>query len=88
MTEFGNIDLIEERTDNDRGVAKIRLPGVVQGDMATRSFKPEIRVFGVVFSPTGNIPTLERISSRLTRKRLTLRIRQVSLGRRPPPKEF
>jgi periodic tryptophan protein 2 len=32
---------------------KIRLPGVAKGDMAARNFKPEIRVFAVRFSPTG-----------------------------------
>ncbi|KAK7602549.1 hypothetical protein V9T40_008138 [Parthenolecanium corni] len=50
MTEFGNLDLIEKREDSN---VKIRLPGVLQGDMAARSFKPEVRVFDVAFSPTG-----------------------------------
>lgn len=50
MTEFGNLDLIEKREDSN---VKIRLPGVLEGDMAARSFKPEVRVFDVAFSPTG-----------------------------------
>lgn len=52
MTEFGNLDLIEKREDSN---VKIRLPGVLQGDMAARSFKPEVRVFDVAFSPTGMV---------------------------------
>lgn len=51
VTDFGNIGLIEKR---ERGDVKICLPGVRQGDMATRAFKPEIRVFSLEFSPTGN----------------------------------
>lgn len=50
MTEFGNLDLIERR---EGGNVKIRLPGVRQGDMAARSYKPEVKVFCVEFSPTG-----------------------------------
>lgn len=53
MTEFGNIDLVEKRENNEGGNVKIRLPGVVKGDMAARSFKPEVRVFSISFSPTG-----------------------------------
>lgn len=53
MTEFGNIDLVEQRDSTEGGNIKIRLPGVVKGDMAARSFKPEVRVFRVAFSPTG-----------------------------------
>lgn len=30
----------------------MRLPGVQKGDMASRNFKPEIRVYSVRFSPT------------------------------------
>ena len=51
MTEFGNMALVEER-DTDDSVA-LRLPGVRRGDMASRSFKPEVRVSHVRFSPTG-----------------------------------
>ena len=50
MTEFGNIALVEERED-DHDVA-LRLPGVRRGDMASRSFKPEVRVSQLQFSPT------------------------------------
>lgn len=49
MTEFGNKDLIERRTE----VPDMQLPGAKKGDMASRTFKPEIRVFSVQFSPTG-----------------------------------
>lgn len=50
MTEFGNLALIEQRDEENTA---IRLPGVRHGDMSSRSFKPEIRVFSVEFSPTG-----------------------------------
>ncbi|XP_073988870.1 periodic tryptophan protein 2 homolog [Rhodnius prolixus] len=50
MTEFGNLNLIEMR-DAD-GQDMIRLPGAKKGDMASRSFKPEVRVMSLVFSPT------------------------------------
>lgn len=53
MTEFGNINLIEEREEKEGGKISIRLPGVQKGDMASRSFKPEIRLFCLQFSPTG-----------------------------------
>lgn len=53
MTEFGNIDLIEKRESTEGGDVKIRLPGVLKGDMAARSNKPEVRVFQIAFSPTG-----------------------------------
>ncbi len=50
MTEFGNLDLIELNPE-DRD-SKISLPGVVKGDYSSRSFKPEIQVSCVRFSPT------------------------------------
>lgn len=50
MTEFGNLALIEQR---EEGNVSIKLPGVRKGDMAARSFKPEVRVFSIRFSPTG-----------------------------------
>lgn len=53
MTEFGYANLIEEREDNEGGNVKVRLPGVVMGDMAERNTKPEIRVFALQFSPLG-----------------------------------
>lgn len=53
MTEFGNMDLIEKREEDEGGNVKIKLPGVVKGDMAARSFKPEVRVYDISFSPTG-----------------------------------
>ena len=48
MTEFGHLALV----DDDSGKA-LSLPGVRSGDMATRHFKPEVRVSCVRFSPTG-----------------------------------
>lgn len=53
LTEFGNIALVEEREDLEGGNVAIRLPGVRKGDMAARSMKPEVRVFSIQFSPTG-----------------------------------
>ncbi|CAI6347363.1 unnamed protein product [Macrosiphum euphorbiae] len=53
MTEFGNIDLIEERETREGGNVKLKLPGVHKGDLAARTFKPEVNVFDVKFSPTG-----------------------------------
>ncbi|KAG8229000.1 hypothetical protein J437_LFUL009163 [Ladona fulva] len=51
MTDFGNIDLVEER--EDIGDVSISLPGVKKGDMASRSFKPEVQVHCLQFSPAG-----------------------------------
>lgn len=56
MTEFGNMNLVEEREGLEGGNTTLRLPGVRSGDMAARIFKPEIRVFGLQFSPTGLLP--------------------------------
>ncbi|XP_022199019.2 periodic tryptophan protein 2 homolog [Nilaparvata lugens] len=54
MTEFGNMALVEEREFHDKTEkTAVKLPGVRKGDMAARSSKPEIRVFQVQFSPTG-----------------------------------
>ncbi|XP_011500675.1 PREDICTED: periodic tryptophan protein 2 homolog [Ceratosolen solmsi marchali] len=53
LTEFGNLALVEEREENEGGNVTIRLPGVRQGDMAARNSKPEIRIFSLQFSPTG-----------------------------------
>lgn len=53
MTEFGNIDLVEKRESREGGNVKLKLPGVHKGDMAARTFKPEVNVFDVKFSPTG-----------------------------------
>ncbi|CAB3241185.1 unnamed protein product [Arctia plantaginis] len=54
MTDFGNMALVEERGDLEGGDVNIRLPGVKEGDMADRSSKPEVRVHGVRFSPSGD----------------------------------
>lgn len=56
MTEFGNMALIEEREDSRNGPVTLRLPGVRSGDMASRSFKPEVRVSQLQFSPNGKTP--------------------------------
>ncbi|KRT85698.1 hypothetical protein AMK59_1960 [Oryctes borbonicus] len=53
MTEYGNVALIEERDELEGGNVAIKLPGVRKGDMAARVFKPEVRVFSLQFSPTG-----------------------------------
>jgi periodic tryptophan protein 2 len=50
MTEFGNLALVEER---EEGNVTIRLPGARRGDMASRNFKPEVKVFALRFAPTG-----------------------------------
>lgn len=44
--------LVEKRDALEGGNVNIRLPGVQKGDMASRNYKPEIRVFSVRFSPT------------------------------------
>lgn len=53
MTDFGNLALVEEREPLEGGKVALRLPGATKGDMAARSFKPEVRVFCLQFSPTG-----------------------------------
>ena len=53
MTEFGNLSLVEEREEMEGGSVALKLPGVRSGDMATRTVKPEVRVFCLQFSPTG-----------------------------------
>lgn len=52
MTDFGNLALVEEREERMGGNVTIRLPGVRQGDMASRSQKPEVRVYSLQFAPT------------------------------------
>lgn len=44
--------LVESRDVNEGGNVAIRLPGVQKGDMASRNFKPEVRVFSVRFAPS------------------------------------
>uniref|UniRef100_A0A1E1XQK7 Putative wd40-repeat-containing subunit of the 18s rrna processing complex n=1 Tax=Amblyomma sculptum TaxID=1581419 RepID=A0A1E1XQK7_AMBSC len=51
ITEFGNMALVEERAASEE--ASLSLPGVKKGDLSSRSFKPEVRVSAVSFSPTG-----------------------------------
>jgi len=49
MTEFGNLALVEDRSDD----SKINLPGTKAKDMSSRTVKLEITVSGLRFSPTG-----------------------------------
>ena len=49
MSDFGNLALIEDRSD---GTA-LQLPGTKHADMSSRTFKMEIRVAALRFSPTG-----------------------------------
>ncbi|CAF4949248.1 unnamed protein product [Pieris macdunnoughi] len=53
LTEFGNMALVEQRTELEGGDVSVRLPGVKAGDMADRKVKPEVRVHSIRFSPTG-----------------------------------
>nr|XP_023014507.1 periodic tryptophan protein 2 homolog [Leptinotarsa decemlineata] len=53
LTEFDNIALVEEREEREGGNVSIKLPGVRKGDMTGRTLNPEIRVFSLQFSPTG-----------------------------------
>ena len=53
MTEFGNMALVEERDHDQHDAVALRLPGVRSGDMASRAFKPEVRVNNLQFSPNG-----------------------------------
>lgn len=51
MTHFGNKALIEERMDEE--TISIPVPGSKKIDKSSRSFKPEISVTSIQFSPTG-----------------------------------
>lgn len=53
LTEFGSLGLVEEREEGEGGNVTLRLPGAKKGDLASRSMKPEIRVYSLQFSPTG-----------------------------------
>lgn len=48
LTEFGNLMLVEKRSELEGGDVKLRLPGVKQGDMADRNFKPEVCYSGAI----------------------------------------
>lgn len=52
MTEFGNMDLVEDTPEVEIDDRKIALPGVLRGDFSSRAFKPEIQVTCVSFAPT------------------------------------
>eukprot|EP00058_Branchiostoma_floridae_P012668 XP_002598156.1 hypothetical protein BRAFLDRAFT_123300 [Branchiostoma floridae] len=53
MTEWGSLALVDEGQEEGEGGTAISLPGVRKGDMASRHWKPEVRVSCVQFSPTG-----------------------------------
>lgn len=53
MTEFGNLALVEERGELEGGNIKIKLPGTLKNDVASRNFKPEVGVNCLQFSPSG-----------------------------------
>ncbi|XP_044259190.1 periodic tryptophan protein 2 homolog [Tribolium madens] len=53
LNEFGNVALVEEREEREGGNVTLKLPGVRKGDMSSRILKPEVRVFSLQFSPTG-----------------------------------
>ncbi|XP_074651858.1 periodic tryptophan protein 2 homolog [Tubulanus polymorphus] len=48
MTEWGSLALVDSADGKS-----LSLPGVKKGDMSSRHWKPEVRVYGVSFSPTG-----------------------------------
>ena len=52
ISEFGNLNLVEQRDDPSEEV-KMHLPGSKKLDNSSRSFRPEVRVAAVRFSPTG-----------------------------------
>jgi len=49
MTEFGNLALVEDRSDG----SNINLPGTKAKDLSSRTVKLDITVSGLRFSPTG-----------------------------------
>ena len=49
MTEFGNMALVEDRSDG----SAVKLPGAKARDMSSRTLKLEVRVSNLKFSPTG-----------------------------------
>lgn len=53
LCEWGNMLLVEERSDGTPGSQPLRLPGARHGDMSARATKPEVRVLSLEFSPTG-----------------------------------
>ena len=57
MTEFGSLSLVDEGQGDSDGKS-LSLPGVRKGDMSSRHWKPEVRVTGVRFSPTGKSGSL------------------------------
>ena len=45
--------MVEDRDDPSGGSKAIRLPGTKKGDMSSRAHRPEVRVSGLQFAPTG-----------------------------------
>ena len=53
ISEFGtNLDLVEDR-DDAAGSTTLRLPGTRKGDMSSRAHRPEVKISGLQFAPTG-----------------------------------
>ncbi|KAK7503863.1 hypothetical protein BaRGS_00004986, partial [Batillaria attramentaria] len=52
MTEWGSLALVDEGQGDEKG-KKLALPGVREGDLSSRHWRPEVRVAAVQFSPTG-----------------------------------
>ncbi|CAB0036783.1 unnamed protein product [Trichogramma brassicae] len=71
LTEFGNMNLVEEREETEGGKVTLRLPGVRKGDMASRSIKPEIRVYDLQFAPTEIGITPQTLKAVLKEKEFT-----------------
>ncbi len=54
MTEWGSLSLVDEGQGDAAGKS-LSLPGVTKGDLSSRHWKPEVRVSGLQFSPTGKL---------------------------------
>jgi len=55
MTEWGSLSLVDQGEGDSKTIS---LPGVKQGDMSSRHWKPEVRVTSIRFSPTGILKQL------------------------------
>ncbi|CDW57176.1 periodic tryptophan protein 2 [Trichuris trichiura] len=53
LSEFGNLALVDVMEDNEEVGTQISLPGFRAHDPGIRTYKPEINVSSVQFSPTG-----------------------------------
>lgn len=52
MTDWGSLALVDEGQGDYKGKS-LALPGVRAGDLSSRSWRPEVQVASVQFSPTG-----------------------------------